>query len=30
VFRRYKRVWIVDWPNEDTAAATLSTAAPLL
>jgi hypothetical protein len=30
VFSRYRRVWIVDWPNEDTAAAALSTAAPLL
>jgi hypothetical protein len=30
VFSRYKRVWIVDWPADDTAASALSTVAPLL
>ena len=30
VFSRYKRVWIVDWPNAATDGAALSTATPLL
>jgi 4-amino-4-deoxy-L-arabinose transferase-like glycosyltransferase len=30
VFSRYTRVWIVDWPADDSAAATLAIANPLL
>jgi 4-amino-4-deoxy-L-arabinose transferase-like glycosyltransferase len=30
VFSSYKRVWIVDWPQDDSAASALSTVAPLL
>jgi hypothetical protein len=30
VFSRYKRVWIVDWPADDSAGATLSMVTPLL